>query len=115
MDWIAKDKEVLNEIIKIAEQGRCDIFEPILNTVELTELLVKEDEYHWHDLRDDPTDLPVEDCKVDFFLCCVYGKDEHGVRYEGAYEVCAYCYDGTWNIFEGLEVVAWRMIEPFRG
>jgi len=77
------------------------------------EAIKKADKYRWHDMRKNPEDLPSDDCEDDFFTVAVNGTDEDGHKCGGYVMIAAYLYDGTWDVCDTLEVIAWRYIEPF--
>ena len=95
-----------------------DVYDSTSKVNELLQLnkivskaLEKADKYRWHDLRENPDDLPEAD---------EYGCSEYVLAVTGAPEwdnhEWAYYNHNTrmWSTY-GQDVFAWRYIEPFEG
>ena len=95
------DDDVYDDISKVDELLQ-------LNKI-VSEALKKADKYRWHDLRNNPDDLPEAD---------EYGRSEFVFVMTGTPEwySCEWAYyhhdKKLWSIYE-QDVFAWRYIEPF--
>lgn len=74
--------------------------------------LKKAEEYRWHNLLDNPLDVPTGNDDGFYYLCCIDGG-----MYNRGYEVLMHFYDGTWEtarlMNEDDKVIAWKKIEKF--
>ena len=77
----------------------------------VSKALKKVDKYRWHDLRENPNDLP----EADKYGCSEYVLVMIGTLEWNGWEQ-AYYHHGKrlWSTYE-QNVFAWRYIEPFKG
>ena len=107
MRCINADKLVMREIR--------DIIDIAISAVE------NQDKYYWHDLKKNPDDLPDKCDRTTYLIFGEYekGKDYFLSKFYGYGEECQgyrECPQGVWEAHSsGIDVIAWREIEPFEG
>lgn len=103
------DCKSFNGVFGVCDENRkCD--EAIVDAVSLLCHFEKHhNKYRWHDLRENPDDLPEDSQQVD--VC-----DERGNRYYTHIDIYS---TNNWSrkvwhySLNGVEPIAWREIEPF--